>query len=281
MDAKKLYNRLEKDFIKPGLSDEWFGMENYGKFLSENFKERAMGIVCDNTDNVTRVYTAVFPEDEVMQKILNDGTENAMLFMHHPLIWDIRKGPEVFQAPKKEYLEEFEKRNISIYVLHVPLDNYGEYSTSCTLAEAVGVRTEKAFAKYFGSLAGVIGSCDFKSLDELKDSFASAVGHEVSLYDYGDSIVDGRVAVVGGGGNDLGILKEVAENGVSVLVTGITAKNEFSKEAHDYAESKGISVLGGTHYSTEKFACAKMCDYFKGLGLDSEFVSGKPVMEDM
>lgn len=282
MDAEKLYSRLESDFIKPGLSDEWFGMkEGYGEFLSDNFAKRAMGVVCDNTDKVTKVYTAVFPEDKVMQKILDDDARDAMLFMHHPLIWDIRNASEIFRAPKKEYLEEFKKRNISIYVLHVPLDNYGEYSTSYTLAEAVNIKPEKAFAKYFGSLAGVIGTSDFKTLDDLKSGFEKAVGHKVSLYDYGDKNLDGKIAVVGGGGNDLDILKEVSENGASVLITGITAKNEFSEKAHEYAESKGISILGGTHYSTEKFACEKICNYFKELGLDSEFVSGEPVMEDM
>ncbi len=30
MKARDLYAKLEEDFIKPGLSDEWFGMEDYG-----------------------------------------------------------------------------------------------------------------------------------------------------------------------------------------------------------------------------------------------------------
>jgi len=282
MDAIKLYDCLEKDFIKSGLSDEWFGIEEgYGEFLSENFKKRAMGVVCENSEKVNKVYTAVFPEDKVMQKILDDGAHDAMLFLHHPLVWDIEKSPDVFYAPKKKYLEEFKERNISIYVLHVPLDNYGEYSTSCTLAEAVGVKCEKAFARYSGSLAGVVGSSDFENLEDLKNSFEKAVGHGVVLYDYGNGVGDGRVAVVAGGGNDLDILKEVVENGVSVFVTGISAKNNHSKKAHDYAESKGVSILGGTHYSTERFACEKMCKYFEKLGLDSEFIAGEPVMEDM
>jgi len=87
MEAQKLYSLLEKDFIKAGLSDEWSGMEEgYGEFLSENFKSRAMGLVCDNTSEITKVYTAVFPEDEIMKKVLDDDIENAMLFLHHPLI---------------------------------------------------------------------------------------------------------------------------------------------------------------------------------------------------
>ncbi|MCK5149339.1 Nif3-like dinuclear metal center hexameric protein [Candidatus Pacearchaeota archaeon] len=283
MEAKKLYAGLEKDFIKSGLSDEWFGMEEgYGEFLSENFKKRAMGLVCDNTQEITKVYTAVFPEDKVMQKILDDGVENAMLFLHHPLIWDIRKTPSVFQPPKKEYLEELRKRNISIYVLHVPLDNYGKYSTSYTLAEAVGIKPEKAFAKYFGALCGIFGKTKLRTTADLSRKFEESVGHKISLYQYGSlNIKEGFAAVIAGGGNDIEMLQEIAKEGVNTFVTGITALNPYSQKAHDFAKEHKINILGGTHYSTEKFACQKMCEYFRKLGLESEFISGKPVMEDI
>jgi len=281
MESKKLYEKLEKDFIKPGLSDEWQGVkEGYGKFLSENFKQKAMGIVCDNSAKITKVYTAVFPEDKVMQKILDYKLKNAMFFTHHPLNWDIRKAPAVFQPPKKEYLEEFKKRNISIYVLHVPLDNYGEYSTSKTLADVLGVKIEKPFASYFGSLAGVICSTNL-NFNELKNKFAEVLGHEVKDYRYGDEIKDGKIAVVGGGGTDIAILNEMVQLGANTMVTGITALNNHSYPAHNFAKENRINLLGGTHYSTEKFACQAMCDYFKKLGLESEFIPGEPVMEDV
>ncbi len=72
-----------------------------------------------------------------------------------------------------------------------------------------------------------------------------------------------------------------AESEVNVLVTGITTKNEYSKKAHDLAEKHRINVLGGTHYSTEKFACISMVDYFNKMDLPSEFIEDRPVMEDM
>jgi len=166
--------------------------------------------------------------------------------------------------------------------LHVPLDNYGEYSTSVTLAEALGVKSEKSFAPYCGALAGVFGKSDLATVQELKKRFEDTVGHEVSLYKYGeDQIKNGVVAIIAGGGNDVDMLKEVAEAGVNVFVTGITIKNEHSKVAHEFAEQNGINILGGTHYSTETFACIAMCDYFQKLDLPSEFIGDVPVMEDM
>lgn len=283
MQAIKLYQQLEKDFITPAMSDEWVQyMESVLDFLSDNFKKRSMGLVCDFTEEINKVYTAVFPSDKVMQRIISDNIKKTMLFVHHPKIWDIRQSPDVFQEMSRELLEQFKEKEISIYNLHVPLDNFGEYSTSVTLAKSLNIRIEKPFAPYFGALAGVIGKTDCLTVQDLQNKFAAIVSHDVSLYNYGDGkIENGKVAVVAGGGNDLGILKEMVEKEVKVLITGITARNDHSQAAHDFAEENGVNILGGTHYSTEKFACQAMVNYFEKQGLAAEFIAEEPVMEDL
>jgi len=283
MKATQLYQHLEKDFITPEMSDEWAQyMDSVADFLSENFKKRSMGLVCDFATEINKVYTAVFPSREVMQRILDDEVQDAMLFVHHPSIWDIRKAPEVFQQMDRDLLQQFKDRKISIYNLHVPLDNFGEYSTSVTLAKALGIKPEKSFAPYFGSMCGVFGKTDVATVQDLRNRFQKAIGHDVSLYNYGENeIKDRTVAVIAGGGNDVDMLEEIAKAGVNTFVTGITVKNEHSKKAYDFAEKHRINVLGGTHYSTERFACISMVDYFKKVGLPSEFIEDKPVMEDM
>lgn len=65
------------------------------------------------------------------------------------------------------------------------------------------------------------------------------------------------------------------------MVTGITAQRPHSQSAHDFAKEHGISLLGGTHYSTEKFACIAMCEYFEKLGLEAEFIPEEPLFEDL
>jgi putative NIF3 family GTP cyclohydrolase 1 type 2 len=85
--------------------------------------------------------------------------------------------------------------------------------------------------------------------------------------------------VASGGLNDT--IEEIAQNNVNVLVTGITAKNEHSKKAYEFAKNQGINILGGTHYSTEKFACMSIVNYFRRIGLSSEFIEDEPVLEDM
>ena len=282
MKAIKLYQRLEKDFITPEMSDEWVErMDSIADFLSENYKKRSIGLVCDFATEINKVYTAVFPSERVMRKILADKAQAAMLFVHHPMTWDIRKSPEVFGAMERKLLAQFKDEKISIYNLHVPLDNFGEYSTSVTLSQALGIVPQKPFAPYFGALAGIFGKTDCATVSDLKKTFKKAVGHEVKSYNYGNNEIKNKiVAVVAGGGLDETI-EEIAQNRVNVLVTGVASKNDYSKKAHEFAEKHKISVLGGTHYSTEKFACMAMIDYFKNIGLPALFIEDKPIMEDM
>ncbi len=283
MKASELYEKLDKDFIKPTLSDDWATrMESIEDFLTENFKKRSMGLVCDFTKEVNKIYTAVFPSRKIMKKILDDDIENAMFFVHHPMIWDIRKAPNIFENMDRDLLKYFKDKQISIYNLHVPLDNFSEFSTSVTLAKSLDIKPEKPFAPYFGSLCGVFGKTDLTTIQELRRKFESSVGHEVILYNYGDDNIKNRkVALVGGGGNEIDILKEIVEEKVNTFVTGVTVKNDYSKNTHEFAEKNRINILGGTHYSTEKFACISMRDYFEKIDLPSEFIEDEPVLEDM
>lgn len=283
MEAQKLYNQLDEDFITPEMTDDWAPhMDVVSDFLSDEFKERSMGVVCDFAEEINQAFTAVFPTREVMQGILDTGVEDAMLFVHHPSIWDITEAPEVWEQMDRELLQQFKDRRISIYNLHVPLDNYGEYSTTVSLARTLGAEPLEAFAPYRGSLCGVIAKVSSETVGELKEQFEQAVGHEISIYQYGDEeITDGKIGLVAGGGNDKEILKELAEKGIKIFVTGITVRNDHSESAHQFAEEHGINIFGGTHYSTEKFACQAMCGYFEKFGLPTEFIAGKPVMEDM
>lgn len=283
MEARLLYAKLEKDFITKQMNDDWAQyMKEVADYLTENFKQRSMGLVCDFTTEINKVYTAVFPEEKVMEKILKEGKENAMLFVHHPEIWDIRKAPNVFQNIDKKYLEEFKKRKISIYNLHVPLDNYGKYSTSTTLAKKLGIEYEKSFAHYFGAMAGIIGNSPITSVEGLRIKLQQEIGHKASLYPYGkDEILNGKVAIVAGGGNELDVIKEIAQEGINTFITGITIKNAHSQKEHHFLEENKINMIGGTHYSTEKFACQEMVTYFQMLGLESEFIEGKAILEDL
>lgn len=283
MKASELYAQLERDFITRAMSDDWTKeMAPVSEFVCRNFMDRSMGVVCDNATEVNKVYTAVFTSDVVMQRLLDEDETDAMLFVHHPMDWDIGNVAGVFPPMDTNLLRQFRQRRLAVYNLHVPLDNYGEFSTSANLAKALGVEITRPFFDYHGALAAIFGTTEFSAVQQLRTMVESVLGHGTSLYGYGtDEIAHGTVAVVAGGGNDLGVLEEMVAEGVGTLLTGITVRNEHSEDAHRYAESEGINILGGTHYSTEKFACQAMCRYFTELGLPSEFIGDTPGMEDL
>jgi putative NIF3 family GTP cyclohydrolase 1 type 2 len=285
MDAEKIYQKLESDFKLHKCRDDWSYIDFDSEFISENFRKRYMGILTDNTEQISKIYTAVFPSEKVLQEILERKERNILLFTHHPVDWKIRPGQSPFVDLNSHLLQKLKEDKISIYTLHTPLDRNGEYSTSVNFLKALDMRQTGEFAEYFGYLSGVIGKTDCKNISELAEKFEKTVGHSVKIWNYGtEEIKDGNVAVVAGGGNDPGILSEVAKLGINTFVNGVTFPNkdyEPSMLAHKVAEENKINMIGGTHYSTEKFACIKMLDYFKKLGILAEFIEDNPDMGDL
>ncbi|MHA2244238.1 MAG: Nif3-like dinuclear metal center hexameric protein [Candidatus Hodarchaeales archaeon] len=281
MIANKLFKRLDKDFDLEHLKDDWSGMD-FNEFISTNFKKTYMGILVDNSEEIKTVYTAVFPSDKVLKEIMKKGEENVLLFTHHPMTWDIRKAPEIFSNINTRILKELKEKRISIYTLHTPLDKNGEYSTTVNLAKVLNITLEVEICEYFGVKVGIIGTTELKKPEPLIKSITSVVGHNVRFWKYGtNEIKNGRVALTAGGGNEVFVLEEIAERGVNTYVTGITLLNDYSKKAHNFAKQNKINIIGATHYSTEKFACIAMCNYFEDLGLPCKFIEDDPVLEDL
>lgn len=281
MKAKELYKLLDDKFIVAGLYDVWYKyMTVLDDYLCDNFKETDMGLMCDFADQIDTVYTAVFPSDKVMNEILNEGATNAMLFVHHACDWDSRNTVPFIHI-NTLLLDKFRERNISIYVIHVPLDNYSEYSTGNSFAESLDLKVESKFGDYRGSKCGVVCKTDIASVEDLKNLIEKVVCHEATIYPYGeDRITNSRVAIITGGGNDSQMLQEVVDKGVNTYVTGVTNLTMTSK-AHQFAKENNINLIGATHYSTEKFACIKMVDFFKKIGIRSFYIEDNAVLEDM
>ena len=281
MKAKELYELLDDRFIVEGLYDVWYKfMDGLDDYIYDNFKKTDMGLMCDFTDEIDTVYTAVFPSNKVMNDILNDGAKNSMLFLHHAFDWDSRNSTP-FSQISTQLLSKFKERKISIYVIHVPLDNYSEYSTGNSFAESLDLIVENKFGEYRGSKCGVICKTNLTSVDDLKDLVEKVVNHKVEIYHYGeDEILDSRVAIITGGGNDSKMLKEAIDNGANTYITGVTNLS-ITEKGHQFAKQNNINIIGATHYSTEKSACIKMVDFFKKVGLQSFYVEDNAVLEDM
>jgi putative NIF3 family GTP cyclohydrolase 1 type 2 len=285
MKAIELYNILEKDFVIPSINENWYDndMSINDEYICDNFKQRSLGLLCDFTDEIKKVYTAVFPSDKILTRIIDDNVTDAMLFLHHPLAWDLSIDPNIaFYQINTDLLKKMKERRISLFNFHLPLDNYSEYATTKTLANALGIEILKAYNLYNGAVCGVIGRTACKTVQELQKKLSQTVGHETKLYLYGESeIENGIVSLCAGGGNDYDVVLDMINENIKVHITGISVKNRYSEKSHELEKENKINLLGATHYSTEKFACMAMCDYFKKLGLEAEFIVDVPCLADL
>lgn len=69
-----------------------------------------------------------------MRHVLETSKRPALLFVHHPMAWLGASQTDAFVNMERSLIERFGSREIAIYGLHVPLDHYGDFSTTVTFA---------------------------------------------------------------------------------------------------------------------------------------------------
>ena len=109
------------------------------------------------------------------------------------------------------------------------------------------------------------------------------VGHAVKLYNYAEDVLSrGRFAIMAGGAKNTQIYEQLRDWGVNTFITGVTnPEGPWVGAIHEAAKASAVNLLGGTHYSTEKFAPMQMCHYFEAFGLPSEFLPETPRMTEL
>lgn len=284
MKASMLYARLDADFGIASLKDDWSFMD-FNEYIAPGFSERYIGLVLDNTSEVKKVYSATIPDLEILDEILRRKESDILLFSHHAMCYDPTREGFPFYSLPESYLRMLKEQRISFYVLHVPLDVNGEYSTSVCLARQLGLEIVEEFCEYEGVKCGVICTTGKKTAAELAAHVGAVMGHEVKLLRNGsDRILHGRVALAAGGGSVDFAAREIAELGINMYITGNTRqvpRVDFISGFHRIISEKDINVIGATHYSTEKYACMSMVRYFTKLGLEAEFLEGRYYLEDL
>ena len=197
LKAEKLYSSLDKEFEIDKLDeDEWSSLD-LGDYMTESFKQTWKGLVLDNAKEIKKVYTAVFPSEQVLDKILLSGERDVLLFTHHPMIWDHSTGGFPFKNIPSDYLGKLKEQAISLYTIHVPLDRNGPYSTTVSLARALTIETEREFFDYHGVMVGIIGKTECRTVLELAGQVEDLVGHTLKIWSYGAPQISNRkVALV-------------------------------------------------------------------------------------
>ena len=266
MPAQEIYAALEREF-RPWECTEVFS---------------TMGLQFDNTDVVHKVYTATFVSREVLEVMEGRGDTHCLLFTHHPVS---QKEDLMHDSPPvaQDIVERLKARNISVFNYHIPLDRVSPWSPGTNLAKALGVTPYEEFYEQNLVRMGLLCHTPFTTVTQFAQRVREVLGHEIRVYPYGDEqLMGGNIALMGGGASNPNIYAELREKGINLFFTGMSSPNiPFCARNHAAAKAAGVSILGGTHYSTEKYAVMEMVKFFEGLGLESEFLPETPNFEEL
>jgi len=235
------------------------------------FMQRHNGLMLHNAEEVERVYSLVFPADEVLAEVERRAAGRpALIFTHHPM--DFETSGRGLLPVGEASLQRLRDAGISLYAAHAPLDCHDTISTSRSLARAAGVCVEEICAGYHGGHAGIIGTIDETPLVAFVERLRKAF--EVDRIDVHEHTLGvRRVAVVAGGAAFPPMMQEAIDRGCDTYLTG-----DFRVRSGGpwFVESAPINLVGGSHYATEALVLRhEMLGWFNSLGLPAEFVSQK------
>lgn len=257
------------------------------EFASEEFRSTFNGLLCaphPKRTEIDRVYLLVFPEASLIDRVVTEehsrGNPGALIVTHHPC--DMETAGRGFLAIPRRKLDALSAANIAIEVLHAPLDCHPEISTSGALADGLQLRRTGTFAPYFAGEVGVIG-------EQPPESFASLCKRVRALCElpflhpeqirFSGRLVS-RVAIVAGGGDDIGDLKQAEALGADTFLAGhwwTPHKGEWPernrRDLREAIATSRMNLIGASHDGSELVVFRdRLTPLFESWGLDVRLI---------
>jgi putative NIF3 family GTP cyclohydrolase 1 type 2 len=252
---------------------------------SSTFRETFNGLLNgDERTEIYRVYLVVFPEQSHLDGIIAEerrrGAPGALVLTHHPC--DMETSNRGFIPIPESQLDLMRATNISLYVLHAPLDCHAEISTSGALADGLGLERTGVFAPYVDGYAGVIAVRATEPFAVFAERVRRLCEIPYFLPDQvrfsGRSVT--RVAIVAGGGDDLHDLQEAEAFGVDTFLAG----HWWTPHAGEWAEGNrtalaevlprlSMNLLSASHDGSELVVFRdKLAPLIESMGLEARLV---------
>jgi putative NIF3 family GTP cyclohydrolase 1 type 2 len=260
---------------------------NYKDVFEAGFCDKYNGLMLNTGTVVKHVFSSAFATPDVLKIILDSGTTNALLFLHHPLDMEVC-GAGFLHIPSAA-ITELQKKRISVYSCHAPLDCHDEIGTNSAIAQALGVTVEKSYIEYGIGYAGRIGSIKEEKADSLLKKIRKIFG--VSRTEVGGCLNAGvkRIAIVAGGGDDLEYMKYAYNDSCDMYLSGewyprYTPEEKegrervarIKQEIMEFARNTKMLLVGVSHAASEFLVMkTQIKDYFKNKGLPTTPVTQK------
>jgi putative NIF3 family GTP cyclohydrolase 1 type 2 len=235
---------------------------NWRKEFEPEFSYFFNGFMLKGTEEVGRIFLAVFPTDDVLTRFIEDSNPGDLLFMHHPLVMECGdprgawgKG---FIPIHPDFIAQIKEKRLSVFTLHVPLDYSRTISTSDAIAEAFGAKIVGEFFKDENGACGVICEIPSATTEDLIEK-----SKDIFQIPYAD--VEGpshssitKIAVAAGCGDKVYAMQEAEKLGAQAYLTGEVhchIDNEYGKmklgEMKEYCKSTTMSLIGVSHAASE------------------------------
>lgn len=250
----------------------------FRQYATDHFLQTFHGLMLKNGDKVDKVYLAVFLSGEILDKVFAQDTTDAMIFLHHPM--DMESSGRGFLPIEKKYFLELQRRRISVYSLHTPLDIHKRISTSRSIAKVLKVQNIREYNKHSIGYAGIYGSLEEKVsfidfINSLKEIFNLKEIHYLQRF---PTVY--QIGIIAGGGADIAYIKETMDIGCDTYLSGdylnkVKTENSIRRrvEFEKTKDSLNINLIECSHYATEKVVLInEMQNYFISFGLPTEFI---------
>lgn len=223
-------------------------------YVTPDFLNRFHGLMLNNGKNVRKIYTIVFLSEEIV-KVFDRDERDVLLISHHPLNMETsRRG---FLPLSENYLKEMQKRSISVYILHTPLDVHEQVSTAGSLSKALDLEAIERYYELSIGFGGVYGNFD----QPIKfQDFLRTVSHITDVNDLNFIARQDFVNKLGilPGGTTADSILETSDLGCDTLLTGTyynQVQNEIGKQHREEFEKiqddLQINVIECSHYASE------------------------------
>jgi dinuclear metal center YbgI/SA1388 family protein len=220
------------------------------------------GIQVDNDGSAIR--KIAFGVDASLETFERTAAANAgMLFVHHGLFWG---APLRLSGGLRRRIKFLLEHNISLYAVHLPLDQHPELGNNAALAKLLGLENLEPFGLYHGRKIGYKGTfIKPLTIDEVVKKIGFMDRPPLGVYPFGKN-ENASCAVISGGAADEA--RQAIEEGLDLYVTGEAAHEVY----HECLEAK-LNMIAGGHYSTEVWGVrAVMRHCAEELYIDTEFI---------
>lgn len=252
---------------------------DYRDIFVAGFCDKYNGLMLNAGSVVNHVFCSAFATPDVLNSILRSGMNDALLFLHHPL--DMEVCGAGFVPIPLSVITKLQRRRISVYSCHAPLDCHDEIGTNAAIVQALGAKVEKSYIEYGKGFAGRIGTIERAKTDSLLKRIQEIFG--VSRMEVGGCLNAEvqRIAIVAGGGDEPDYLKQAHDNSCDMYLSGewyprYTPEDDEGKarvarvkeEISEFSRNTKMVLVGVSHAASEYLVMkTQVKDYFENKGL--------------